>query len=164
MDIIKAGKDSYTVKTKRGSLKAVLGERVEIVGAGRKDGFEITQPGEYEVEGISVFTYNSAERLAAVIQAEGVTVLCADRVLADSIIEEMDTVEVAIVAVTSETSKAMVEMIGKIEPSYVIPAGEEGEIQIFLKDFERTAREAPKLSLAKTAVTMDTTEVVVLSN
>ena len=125
MDITAVGKNTYKIKGKKGSVTVEVGKGVEIVGAANKTVFPINQPGEYEVEGISVFAYSAGETLATLVQVEEIRVLVVGNVLSDNIIDEMDAVDVAILGTEQVGSKALVEMVGKIEPSYIVPSGEE---------------------------------------
>lgn len=163
MDITAAGLNSYKIKGKKGVVSVEVGSGVEIVGAANKTVFPITSPGEYEVEGISVFAYPAGESLATLIQVEEVRVLVVAEALADNVIEDMDSVDVVILGTGGVGSKVLVELVGKIEPSYVIPAGEEATVAAFVKDFEHTSRTSEKLSLSKATMASDVTEVVILS-
>lgn len=163
MDITAISTNTYKLKGKKGVVTAEVGKGVEIVGSGSKAVFPITGPGEYEVEGISVFAYPAGESLACLIQVEEVRVLVLGGVIAENVIEEMDTVDVVILGTENMASKTLVELVGKIEPSYIIPAGEAGAVAAFVKDFEHTSRESEKLSLSKATMAAEVTEVVILS-
>ena len=147
MDIARIAENKYRIKVKRGVAVVNVGLDVEIQGTVSKTPFVITQPGEYEVEGISVFAYQTGESLASVIHVEDLKVLAA-----------------VIVNTDKMNSKASVAMIGKIEPSCVVPAGDATNIAVFVKDFEHASRETNKLSLSKATLNSDITDVVVLTD
>lgn len=164
MDITRINETTYKVKGKKGVVTVVIGRSVEIMGAVSKSPFPITQPGEYEVEGISVFAYQAGKTLATLIQVEEVKVLAIEEPLSDALIEEMDTVDVVLLGTGAVPSKELVALVGRIEPSCVVPAGDEASIAAFVKDFEHTSRTSDKLSLSKATMATDITDVVVLNS
>lgn len=164
MDIAKVSENKYRIKVKRGSVVINVGESVEIQSSNSKSPFVITQPGEYEVEGISVFAYQTAESLASVIHVEDLKVLSTSQVLSDAMIEDQGNIDVVIADTNTGKPKESVAMIGKIEPSCVIPSGDSANIATFIKDFEHTAREANKLSISRATLNSDITDVVVLTD
>lgn len=164
MDIAKVAVNKYRVKVKRGSVMVNVGESVEIQNNSSKSSFVIAQPGEYEVEGISVFAYQVGETLASVIHVEDLKVLATSGVLSDTLIEDQGTIDVVIVNTNSIQNKENVAMVGKIEPSFVLPSGEAANVATFIKDFEHTAREANKLSITRATLNSDITDVVILTD
>lgn len=164
MDITRSGEKSYKIKGKRGAVTALVGKSIEIVGGVSKTPFLITQPGEYEVEGISVFAYQADQTLAALVQVEDVKVLVIEESVSDALIEEMDVVDVVLLGTDVVASKELVTLVGKIEPSYVVPAGDEASVAAFVKDFEHTSRISDKLTLSKATMATDITDVVVLGS
>ncbi len=164
MDIARIAENKYRIKVKRGFAVVNVGVDVEIQGLADKTPFVITQPGEYEVEGISVFAYKTEDTLASVIHVEDLKVLATSSELSDSLIDDLDTIDVVIVNTDKMSSKASVAMIGKIEPSCVVPAGDTTNVAVFVKDFEHAARETNKLSLSKATLNSDITDVVVLTD
>lgn len=164
MDIAKVAENKYRIKVKRGSVVVNVGESVEIQNNASKASFVITQPGEYEVEGISVFAYQVEETLASVIHVEDLKVLLTSGILSDALIEDQGTIDVVIVDTNIGKSKECVAMIGKIEPSCVIPSGDAANVALFIKDFEHTSREANKLSISRATLNSDITDVVVLTD
>ncbi len=163
MDVVKVGDHQYRIKGKKGSVLTRLGESVEIMGSGSKSPFVITEPGEYEVEGISVFCYRVEEGLGVMIQAEELKCLSLAGIASDALIDDLDIIDVVIVDVDRLESKAAVTMLGKIEPSYVIPSGTAERVGQFVKEFEHTSRETNKLSLSKATMNSDVTDVVILT-
>ena len=164
MDIAKVAENKYRIKVKRGSVVVNVGESVEIQSSASKSPFVITQPGEYEVEGISVFAYQTEATLASVIHVEDLKVLATSGILSDSLIEDQGTIDAVIVNTNSLQSKENVTMIGKIEPSFVLPSGDSANVATFIKDFEHTAREANKLSITRATLNSDITDVVILTD
>lgn len=164
MDIARIAENKYRIKVKRGVAVVNVGVDVEIQGTVSKSPFAITQPGEYEVEGISVFAYQTGETLASVIHVEDLKVLAVASELSESLIDDLDTIDVVIVNTDKINSKASVSMIGKIEPSCVVPAGDAANIAVFVKDFEHASRETNKLSISKATLNSDITDVVVLTD
>lgn len=164
MDIVRVADKEYRIKGKKGSVISKLGMSVEIQSAGNKTPFVIVEPGEYEVEGISVFAYRVEESLGTLIQVEDVKIFCVAGVMSDSLIDDLDTIDVVMLDVDKIEKKAGAAMLGKIEPSYVIPCGEEGMMAQFVKEFEHTARQTDKLSLSKATMSGDVTDVVILTD
>lgn len=163
MDITLVKNNQYKIRGKKGYANVVVGESVEIVASNSKDSFVINQPGEYEVEGISVFAYPANDRLATLVEVEDVKVLVVDELIKENVIEDMDTVDVIVLGVGVVGSKELIEMVGKIEPSYVVPEGETARVEAFVKDFEHNSRTESKLSISKSTMAADVTDVVILS-
>jgi hypothetical protein len=163
MDVVRIDKKQYKLKTKRGVVAVSVGESIEISGSVSKSNFVITQPGEYEVEGISVFAYATPNGIAGVVQADEVKILVTAGVLPDTVIEDQGNVDAVIVDTSAIESKQSVAMIGNIDTYYVIPCGEKEDIALFIKDFEHSAREVPKLTISRGSINTDITEVVILN-
>lgn len=155
----------------------------------RKEPFVITNPGEYEVEGISVFGYPSfhdssegKERGANtvyVIQAEDLRILHLGDLghpLGEKLIEEFESIDVLMIpvgGVYTISAKEAIEVISKIEPTYVLPMhyktdrhdqarfGELAGITEFVGAYEHGSRSVKSLSLTKATLAEDLTEVIV---
>lgn len=162
MEIAYLGKNNFKLKAKKGIATYESGAKVVLTGSSAKAPFTITQPGEYEVEGISVFGYQTEEVPTYVIQLDEVRVMTIEGRIEDKLIDELDVIDVAIVSVETNP-KELVAMLGKIEPSYVVPYGESSAIAAFIKEFEHGSKEMDKLSLTKATISDELTEVVVLS-
>lgn len=163
MDITAISRTSFRVKAKKGMVVSEGGTRIVMTGNTSKAPFEISQPGEYEVEGMSVFGYATENDVAYVMQVEDVRILTLGSKLSEAIVQELDVVDVILLNTDSLNSKDAVEMIGKIEPSTVIPYGDSLNVAAFVKDFEHGSKESDKLSIAKATLNTELTEVVVLS-
>lgn len=164
MDIAKVAENKYKIKVKRGVVMVNVGESVEIQSSNNKTPFVITQSGEYEVEGISVFAYLVDNTLTSVIHVEDLKVLSTTGIMSDALIDDQGTIDVVIMNTNNGKNKDNVVMIGKIEPSCVIPSGEATSIAGFINDFEHTSREANKLSISRATLNSDITDVVVLTD
>lgn len=162
MDIVKVKDGEYRIKSRRGSVTVVVGTEASIVGSVSKTPFVISAPGEYEVEGISVFAYAQGEGIATVLHLEDLTVLVTAGVIAESLIEDLDVVDVLILGLGQNSSRDLVTMVGNIEPTYIVPQGEADKVAAFIKDFEHASRETDKLVVNKATLSSDVTEVVVL--
>lgn len=163
MDITAINETSFRVKAKKGMVVSESGKRIVMTGNTSKTPFEINQPGEYEVEGMSVFGYASESDVVYVMQIEDVRILTLGVALSESIIQELDVIDVILLNTDSLNSKDAVDMIGKIEPSTVVPYGDSVNVAAFVKDFEHGSRESDKLAIAKATLNSELTEVVVLS-
>lgn len=163
MDITAINGTSFRVKAKKGMVVSEGGARIVMTGNTSKTPFEIDQPGEYEVEGMSVFGYASDAEVAYVMQIEDVRILTLGTKLSEGIIQELDIIDVILLNTDSLNSKDAVEMIGKIEPSAVVPYGDSVNVAAFVKDFEHGSRESDKLAIAKATLNSELTEVVLLS-
>lgn len=162
MDITCIKNDQYKLKGKKGFVELTLGSSIKLVSTANDNTLMIEQPGEYEVEGISVFAYNTQDSLSCMVQIEDVKILCSDVSIGQSLIDELGVVDVVLVGVGGGSNKEKLEMIGKIEPSYVIPSGDASSVANFVKEFEHTSRNESKLAISKTTLSSDVTEVVVL--
>lgn len=164
MDITVIDSKRYRLKVKRGQLAIEIGKSIEIETASNKGKFLISKPGEYEVEGISVFAYAAKDTIASVIHVEDIKILLLAQTVSDALIEEMDTIDVVMIDTNALESKQWVELMAKIEPSIVLPAGENARVSQFVKDFEHSSRETNKLSLSKMTLNSDVTDVVILTD
>lgn len=163
MDITAINPVSFKVKAKKGTVSVENGTKVIMLGNSSKSPFEITQPGEYEIEGMSVFGYPSEEGNVFVLQIEEVRILVLGVAISEAIVQELDVIDVVLLNTNTLNSKDAVTLIGKIEPSTVVPYGDSTNVAAFIKDFEHASRESDKLSLAKATLNSELTEVVVLN-
>lgn len=161
MDISYLGKDSFKIKAKVGSIVADP-EKLTISHKSGGDDFVITQPGEYEVEGISVFGYKSNESRVFVVQFEDLRIAYLgnlSKALSEKSISELENTDVVIVSTDSMPIKDLVEVVAKLEPYYVLPYGE--NIAKFVASYEHSSRTVKSLSLSKVSLPEDLTEVIV---
>ncbi len=156
----------------------------------RNEPFIIGEPGEYEVEGISVFGYRTyhddkeggerGENTIYAIQVDGVRVLHLGdlgHMLSDKLLGELDSIDVVMVPVggvyTIGASRAL-ELIDAISPYIAIPMhykterhdvklfGEMATLADFLKEYGGEARKVEdKLAVSKISLSEESTEVVV---
>lgn len=162
-----------------------------VTGTARRKGpFVITEAGEYEIEGVSVFGYQSyhdnskgeerGENNVYIIQIDGVRVAHLGdlgHLLSDSLISEIDGVDVLMIPVGGVYTigvKDAIKTIESISPSIVIPMhyktnkhnsetfSELFTLEDFLKEYEGEVRKVEdKLSVSKLSLTEDSTEMVV---
>lgn len=161
MDISYLGNASYKLKTKNGFVVANEAS-LTISHKSGEDDFVITEPGEYEVEGISVFGYKAEESNIYVMQCEDIRILYLGnmtRSLSDKDIANLENIDVVIVNVDMMSIKDIVEIVSKLEPYYVLPFGE--SIQKFVASYEHGSRSIKSLNLNKTTLPEDLTEVIV---
>ena len=164
------------------NIKAVSGT------ARRANPFVIDSPGEYEIEGISVFgyqTYHDAENGAKrgnnviyVIQAEDLRILHLGDLghkLSKEIIDELDGIDVVMIPVGGDytvDAKMAAEIAAELEPYYVIPMhfktekhddktfGQLATVEEFVKEFQHGSRTVKNLSISKLGLPEDLTEVI----
>jgi len=157
----------------------------------REKPFVIAEPGEYEIEGISVFGYQSShdgkkgdergENVLFVVQIEGIRVLHLGDLgheLSDSVIETLNGIDVLLVPVGgfyTIDSKQALKVIESISPSIAIPMhyktdkhGKEFEKLSTLGEFVKLYGSEPrkvedKLSVSSLSIGEDITEVVVFN-
>lgn len=159
--------------------------------ARRKIPFVVTEPGEYEVEGISIFGYltmhddkkgqERGENVVYIIQAEGIRVLHLGdlgNVPEASLIEELNGVDVLLVPVGGTYTinpKQALEVIEVISPSVVVPMhyktdkhnqeafGKLATVEDFVSEYGSEARRVEeKLTISRLSLQEDSTEVVIL--
>lgn len=164
-------------------------EMKQVVGTARRpQPFVIDAPGEYEVEGISVFGYaswhdskNGEERgpnTIYIIQAEDVRILHLGDLghkLDDKLVEEIDGVDVLMIpvgGVYTIDAKLATEVILAIDPTYVLPMhfkterhdqagfGKLATAEEFVKICGMTSRTVKSLALSKLSLPEDLTEVI----
>jgi hypothetical protein len=165
MDVRYSAKDGLTIKTKRGSVTIALSGEATMVGRDVKTPFVVHEPGEYEVEGISLFGYAHADRVVWVVQVEELRVLYLPALtvpLSERLREELDSIDVVAPELDGSDQKILIDTIASVEPSYVLPLGETSR-ESFVKMYEHGSREATSLPLAKATLPQEATEVVILT-
>jgi hypothetical protein len=161
MDISYLGKDSFKIKAKVGTIVADP-SKLTISHKSGGDDFVITQPGEYEVEGISVFGYKTDSSNVYVIQFEDLRIAYLGnltKALSEKSVSELENTDVVIASTDSMPTKDLVEVISKLEPYYVLPYGE--QVAKFVAAYEHSSRSVKSLNLSKTTLPEDVTEVIV---
>lgn len=158
----------------------------------REKPFIISEPGEYEIEGISVFGYqtfhdNSEGRergsnIIYVIQAEDLRLLHLGDLgheLAEKQVTELDGIDVVMVPVGGQytiNAETAIKVIEAVDPYYVLPMhyrteqhdskvfGKLTDLEEFTKAYAHTVRTVKSLNLTKLSMPQDVTEVVVFEN
>jgi hypothetical protein len=160
MDISYVGKDSFKIKAKTGS---VLAEAAKLTISHKTGGddFVITDPGEYEVEGISVFGYKTESETIYVVQFDDIRVAYLgnlSKLLSEKNISELENIDVVIVSTDSLAVKELTDVVSKLEPYYVLPYGE--QVAKFVAAYEHASRSVKSLNLSKLSLNDDLTEVI----
>lgn len=161
MDISYLGKENFRIKAKTGTVTASPAGLTISHKSGGED-FVISQPGEYEVEGISVFGYKSDESNVYVIQFDDVRVVYLDSLakpLSEKTVADLENIDVVITPVDTMAVKDIVETVSKLEPYYVLPFGE--STPKFIAAYEHGSRSVKSLNLSKLSLPDDLTEVIV---
>lgn len=161
MDISYLGKENFKIKAKNGSVALGL-TKLSISHKSGGEDFEIYAPGEYEVEGISVFGYKAENKNVYVVQFDDVRVAYLGNLevtLTEKTITELENIDVVIVSVDSLPTKDVVELVSKLEPYYVLPYGE--NVEKFVASYEHGSRSVKSLNLSKVTLPEDLTEVIV---
>lgn len=187
MEISYLGNSSYKIKSKSGVVimdpeKKGAGDIVTISQAKnksldgqlisgtarRKKPFVISEPGEYEIESISIFGYGtSAKNTAYIVQTEDLRIAhlgVLDGNLDKKMITLLEGVDVLVVPVGSEgevKNKDIVELVGKVEPTYAIIMSDKQESVKLVEMLGKTVKEVSLLSINKSTLPMDLSEVVV---
>lgn len=160
MDISYLGKDTFKIKAKAGVVNA-RPDGLIISHKSEGDDFAISLPGEYEVEGISVFAYSAEESIIYVVQFDDLRVLYLGdlrKPLSEKTVAELENIDVVIVSTDSMSVKEVVEVVAKLEPYYVLPYG--GGVDKFVTAYEHNSRTVKNLSLSKLSLPDDLTEVI----
>lgn len=161
MDISYLGKEKFKIKAKTGAV-TTTGGYLTIAHKNGEDDFAIENPGEYEVEGISVFGYKAeGSSVVYVIQGEDLRIVYLgdlSKPLPPKTITELENIDVVIVSVDSMPIKDVVEVVAKLEPYYVLPYGE--MTAKFVAAYEHGSRSVKSLSLNKLSLPDDLTEVI----
>ena len=165
MDISYLGKANFKIKTKLGVVTTDA-DSVAVAHKGESGtGFVIREPGEYEIEGISVFGYSAGESVVYVIQAEDLRVLhlgSLGKAPSEQVTADLENIDVVLVPTETLGAKEAVELMGKLEPYYVLPYGE-GSAK-FVSSFDHGSRSVKSLSLSKLSLPEDLTEVIVFDD
>ncbi len=160
MDISYVGKDSFKIKAKTGSVLAEAAKLTISHKTGGED-FVITDPGEYEVEGISVFGYKTEAEPVYVVQFDDIRVAYLGNLskpLSEKNISELENIDAVIVSSESMAMKDLTEVVSKLEPYYVLPYGE--GVAKFIAAYEHASRSVKSLNLSKLSLNDDLTEVI----
>ena len=160
MDISYLGKENFKIKAKNGIIECAPKSLTITHKSGGED-FVITQPGEYEVEGISVFGHQVENSAVYVVQFEDMRVAYLgnlEKPLTEKNITDLENIDVVIVSVDSMPIKDIVEIVSKLEPYYVLPYGE--STAKFIAAYEHGSRNVKSLSLSKLSLADDLTEVI----
>lgn len=166
MEVSYVGAGAIKIKTKTGSVVVDPLKLTMLHKAGGGEDFVITMPGEYEVEGISVFGYAAGSRTIYVVQAEDLRLTYLgqlDEPLSEKQISELENIDVVMLEVSGEGKlgvKEVGEQVAKLEPYYVFPVGVERDK--FVASYEHGSRIAKSFSLNKLTLPEDLTEVIVL--
>ncbi|MFZ2199252.1 MAG: MBL fold metallo-hydrolase [Microgenomates group bacterium] len=161
MDITYLGKEIFKIKAKNGAVQAGEDKLTIFHKSGGED-FVISQPGEYEVEGISVFGYKAETSNVYVVQFDDIRVAYLgnlEKILTEKTIAELENIDAVILSVETLPIKDMVEMVAKLEPYYVLPYGE--QTAKFVAAYEHGSRSVKSLNLSKVSLSEDLTEVIV---
>jgi L-ascorbate metabolism protein UlaG (beta-lactamase superfamily) len=165
MEISYLGKARFKVKTKLGIVTTET-DHVAVAHKGETGpGFVIREPGEYEIEGISVFGYQAGESVVYVIQVEDMRILHLDslsKALSEQVLSDLETVDVVLVPTDTLGAKEAVELMGKLEPYYILPYGE--DVSKFITSFDHGSRSVKSLALSKLSLPEDLTEVIVFDD
>jgi len=174
MDINYLGHSDFKIKTKN-ALVVCNSDKLTI---SRDQGVEksITGPGEYEIMGVSVTGFAPARGKSPIyiIETDRLTIAYfnnLDAIPDDSLIDEIGGIDILIVPVGAKSvlnAKDATEVIGKIDPYFVIPMNFGGEfepIDNFLKECGLPSENLPKFSIKKEDILEDqSAKVVVLES
>lgn len=134
---------------------------VSLITAGSNDaaaGLVIDCPGEYEVKGIMITGISVGEGTAYVIQGESIKIGLLTNVtdaLSPEALEQLS--ELDALAISAEGY----ELIGKLEPKYVVPLGSGEVLKKFLEELGATSNEPQaKIKITGRDVPDETTVVV----
>lgn len=164
MDISYLGKDNFKIKAKTGTIE-LSGKGLTISHKTGGEDFVITNPGEYEVEGISVFGYKSEESNVYVVQFEDMRVAYLgdlSTILSEKTITDLENIDVVIVSTDTLGIKSLVEVVSKLEPYFVLPYGDMRDK--FIAGYEHGSRAVKSLNLSKLSLSDDLTEVIVFES
>lgn len=191
--------ESNYVGTKMGGVSADIAtishahpdhNHVNVVsGTARRDKpFVISEPGEYEVEGITVFGWQTfhdsvegkerGENMIYVIQVEDLRILHLGdlgHILPDTLVKKLDGIDVVMVpvgGVYTIGAKEATKVVEALDPYYVIPMhyktekhskevfGELAGVEEFVKEYGHATRTVKALNVTKLSLPQDSTEVI----
>ncbi len=133
----------------------------------RKEPFVISEPGEYEVESISVFGYGTSDKNTMyMVQADDLRVAHLGKLeseLSKKLLDKLKGVDVLMIPVSDVgiEDKKLMELVGEIEPVYIVPMGSKDESKELIELLGKTVKEVDSLSINKATLPMDLSEVVV---
>jgi len=184
MEISYLGNTGYRIKSKSGVVVinpgsekstadiAITTDRNGEVGgvkgtSRRKEPFVISEPGEYEVESISIFGYGSSSKNTIyVVQTDDLRVAHLGKLESEfdkKLLDKLKGVDVLMIPVSDAgiEDKKLVELVGEIEPVYIVPMGSKDESKKIIELLGKTVNEVDSLSINKATLPIDLSEVVV---
>lgn len=154
MEVSYVGKNSVRIATRTVKM-LVDGDKLTFPGS---NDVIIDTPGEYEVKGNMITGVPVGEGTAYVVQGDSGSVgILSDvtETLSVEALEQFSELDVLFIGA------AGYELIGKLEPKYVVPLGEGAELKKFLDELGATASEKQtKLKITGKDVPEETTVVV----
>lgn len=162
MEITKVKDSTVKIKTKTGAVLLTPAQLQMVHKKAETEDFVVTGPGEYEVEGISVFGYQSGSQVIYVIQADELRVLylgALSEAIAEKTMGELENIDVVIFDMGEGVgSKELSDLVAKLEPYYVIPLGEGSDG--FITSYEHGSRAVKSLNLNRLSLSDEVTEVI----
>lgn len=149
-----AGGENFNIKTK--NLTCQIGQEKKL------GELEIGGPGEYEVGGVQLEVIDGIVE----IFAEGITVghIKKGKLMSDEELEKLNGIDILIIGTGGKDfteTKTAAEVISQIDPSVVIPMGD--NVEEFIREEQVSAAAQDEFKIAKGDLPQDSRRVVVLN-
>lgn len=162
MDIQLIAKGAFKLKGKTASIITdSSGFKVEVEKTVK---MEISEPGEYEVGGISILGMQFGENKIFVFEIDGLRVAYFGNFtkgITDENVSQIGSIDVFIINV-GNSAKESVKVVGSIDPYFVLPFSNAEPVETFLSESGMTVEKMDKFSLKREDILEDQVTKIVL--
>ena len=137
-----------TILTDASSFKVEVEKQIKM---------EISEPGEYEIGGISIIGMQLGGNKVFVFEIDGLRVLYLgdfSEGITDEKVSQLGSIDVVIINV-GESFKESVKVIGGIDPYFVLPFTQKEPVETFLAESGMTVEKMDKFSLKREDILED---------
>lgn len=144
-----------TILTQNSSFKVEVEKTVKM---------EISEPGEYEVGGISIIGLTLGLNKIFVFEIDGLRIAYLgnfSEATSDEKVSQLGSIDVVIINV-GESTKESVKVVSGIDPYFVLPFSQKEPIETFLAESGLTVEKMDKFSLKREDILEDQSTKIVL--
>lgn len=153
---------SFKLKGRTASVITLApGFRVE---EDKKAKMDITEPGEYEVSGVSIIGISSKEGSVFVLEMDGLRIAFLGKDydgLSDEKVSQLGSIDIVIIEV-GENLKEALRVVSAIDPYYILPFSKSGSTDSFLSESGISVEKTDKFSIKKEEILEDQGSKIIL--
>ncbi len=162
MDITGLPKQAFKLKGKTAAIIAeALNCKIEVE---KETKLEISEPGEYEVGGVSIIGFKFGEDTFFVFEIDGLRIAylgSLTKEIGDEKISQLGSIDILIINVSKSTKESLKAVSG-IDPYFVLPFNPEGTVDTFLAESGITVEKMDKFSIKREDILGDQSVKIVL--